>query len=105
MADRTLAQVAYEEQKETRAKIDAVGLPHTSSSNRPRVNNTDAAHVDSQGIAGSLARRAVPNVSFNMGTQDAYEAYSPADRLAAAEADKQPGTVGSPHTTYKRPGV
>lgn len=92
---RTLAQIAYEEQQERQAAITAAGLPMDSAeSNKARVNNTDAAGMDSQGLDGSLAARNVADESFNQNTFEAYEAYNN-DILGSIEAKKASGAGGA----------
>ena len=90
---RTLAQIARAEQIETLAAIEAAGLPTESASNASRVNNTDVAGTDSQGVPESLARRAVPDVSYGQATYEAYESYDPTDPLHAVEAERSRATV------------
>lgn len=92
---RTPSQMAKLEKDDIVARITAEGLPlTTASSNRARVNNTDAATLDSQGPAGSHELRDEPNQSFNMGTQDAYEDYA-TDILGSVEARKASGAGGA----------
>lgn len=92
---RTPAQIAKLEKDDVVAKITAAALPQTTaSSNRARVNNTDAATMDSQGLTGAHELRDEPNQSFNMGTQQAYEDYAN-DALAAVEARKNSGAGGA----------
>lgn len=92
---KTPAQVAKEEKDDILARIAAAGLPSTTTqSNRARVNNTDAASMNSQGLAGAHELRDEPNQSFNMGTQQAYEDYVN-DALAAVEARKNSGAGGA----------
>ena len=88
---RTPSQIAFEEQQERIAAIDDAGLSETTAaSNRARVNNTDAASMDSQGLVDSLEARNTADVSFNMGTQQAYEDYVD-DPLGLVEAKKNSG--------------
>ncbi|MDQ3691388.1 MAG: hypothetical protein M3406_15430 [Chloroflexota bacterium] len=90
----TPAEQAYQEQLETIRKAREAGVPTAHpASNRARVNNTDAERVDSQGIAGSLARRAVPDVTFNQSTYDVLERYDEFDRLAEVEQAKREGKI------------
>lgn len=92
---RTLAQIAKLEKDDVLAKIAAAGLPATTaSSNRARVNNTDAATMNSQGLAGAHELRDDPNQSFNMNAFEAYEAYVN-DTLGAVEARKASGAGGA----------
>lgn len=106
MADipgKTLDQIAFDEQQDRIAAMDDAGLPHTTAnSNRPRVNNTDATSMDSQGLAGSLDRRKVADVSFNMGTPQAYEEYVN-DALGLVEAKKNSGASGATPFADERP--
>lgn len=91
MTDRTLAQLAHAEQQANIAAAKRTGLPISLA--RATVNNTDAEQVDSQGIAGSLARRAVPDASFNASTAEAYEGYDSSDNLYHHEVAKKSATV------------
>lgn len=92
---RTLAQIAKEEKDDILARIAAESLPATTaSSNRARVNNTDAATMDSQGLTGAHELRDEPNQSFNMNAFEAYEAYEN-DALGAVEARKASGGGGA----------
>lgn len=92
---RTLAQIAKEERDERVAAIEAAELPLTTEeSNRARVNNTDAASMDSQGLADAHDNRDEPNESFNMNTFEAYEAYED-DALGLVEAKKASGAGGA----------
>jgi hypothetical protein len=92
---RTLAQIAKLEKDDVLAKIAAASLPTTTaSSNRSRVNNTDAASMDSQGLAGAHELRDEPNQSFNANTFDVYEEYEN-DALGAVEAKKASGAGGA----------
>lgn len=92
---RTLAQIAKLEKDDIVARIGAEGLPTTTaSSNRARVNNTDAATMDSQGLTGAHELRDEPNQSFNMNAFEAYEAYAN-DALGAVEARKASGAGGA----------
>ena len=92
---RTLAQIAKLEKDDIVARINAEGLPlTTASSNRARVNNTDAASMDSQGLTGAHELRDEENQSFNENTFEAYEAYVN-DPLAAVEARKASGAGGA----------
>lgn len=94
MANVTPGQRQFEEQQVTLRKLKAAGLPATSrESNRSRPNNTSASRADSQGLAGSLQRRAVPDASFNQATYEAFESYDPSDRLASVEQGKREGKV------------
>ena len=93
---RTPSQIAKLEKDDIVARITAEGLPlTTASSNKARVNNTDAASMDSQGLTGAHELRDEPNQSFNMGTQDAYEDYAATDIFAAVEARKASGAGGA----------
>lgn len=93
---RTLAQIAKLEKDDIVARITAEGLPlTTASSNKARVNNTDAGTMDSQGLAGAHELRDEENQSFNQGTQEAYEAYASTDVFAAVEARKASGAGGA----------
>ena len=91
---RTLAQIAKLEKDDILDRIGDAGLPTTTAaSNRARVNNTDAASMDSQGLAGSHELRDEPNQSFNANTFDVYEEYEN-DALGAVEARKASGAGG-----------
>lgn len=92
---RTLAQIAKEEKDDILDRISDAGLPSTTtSSNKARVNNTDAASMDSQGLAGAHELRDEPNQSFNANTFDVYEEYEN-DALGAVEARKASGAGGA----------
>ena len=92
---RTLAQIAKLEKDDIVAKIAAAGLPATTAqSNRARVNNTNAASMDSQGLAGNHELRDEPNQSFNANTFDVYEDYVN-DALGLVEAKKASGAGGA----------
>jgi hypothetical protein len=93
MSERTPSQQAYLEQQETIAKIVESGASLTSESNKPTVNNVEGHDTDSQGIEGSLERRAVPDASFNQNVMDAYESYAENDPYAGREAAKRAGVV------------
>lgn len=91
---RTLAQIAKEEKDDIIARIEDAELEVTTDeSNRDRVNNTDAASMDSQGLTGAHELRDEPNQSFNENTFEAYEAYAD-DVLGAVEAKKASGAGG-----------
>lgn len=92
---RTLSQIAKLEKDAKVAAIGDAGLPLTTvQSNRARVNNTDAASMDSQGLADAHELRDEPNQSFNMGTQQTYEDYAN-DSLGMVEARKNDGSGGA----------
>ncbi len=101
---RTPAQIAKLEKDDIVARNTAEGLPQTTAaSNKARVNNTDAASMDSQGLAGSHELRDEENQSFNMGTQEAYEAYAATDIFNAVEARKASGAGGAVAYPDERP--
>lgn len=92
---RTLSQIAKEEKDERVAAINDAGLPlTTASSNRARVNNTDAASMDSQGLDSAHENRDEAGQSFNEATHQAYEAYVD-DALGLVEAKKDSGAGGA----------
>lgn len=93
MSDKTPAQLAHEEQQNIVAAILDAGLPLVSESNVMIENNVEDHEADSQGIEGSLARRAVPDASFNENTYNAYEEYDDSDAFASVEEWKRTGTV------------
>lgn len=92
---RTLSQIAKLEKDAKVAAITDAGLPLTTvQSNAARVNNTDTATMDSQGLDGAHELRDEPNQSFNMGTQQSYEDYVD-DSLGMVEARKNDGSGGA----------